>query len=82
MEANVFNIMPYVKSWDRNRRGKEICQVREKTVEEKGIVYGFKSDRTGKASTVNDLVSVELQWVSEWNTVSSFSPVHSNKSSN
>lgn len=60
MEANVFNMMPYMKSCDRNRRGKEICQVREKTVEEKGVVYGFKNERTGKASTVNDPVSVEL----------------------
>lgn len=62
--------MSHTKSCDRHRRGKEVCQVREKTVEEKGIIYGFKDERTGKV-LVNEQVSVKL---------TSFSPAHSKPS--
>lgn len=44
--------------------------MREKTVEEKGIVYGFKDERSGKVS-VNEQVSVKL---------TSFSLAHSKPS--
>lgn len=49
--------MSHMKSCDRHRRSKEVCQVREKTVEEKGIVYGFKDERTGKVSVGPKLMS-------------------------
>lgn len=46
-----------MKSCDRHRRSEEVCQVREETVEEKGIVYGFKHERTGEVSVGSKLLS-------------------------
>jgi hypothetical protein len=37
-----------MQSCDRNRRSKEICQVREKTCEEKELVRGIRNGRTGE----------------------------------
>lgn len=62
--------MSHMKSCDRHKRSKEVCQVREKTVEEKVIVYGFQDERTGKVS-INEKVNVKL---------TSFSPAHSKHS--
>lgn len=38
------NIRSHMKSCDRTRRSKEVCQVRENTAKDRGIVYGFKNE--------------------------------------
>lgn len=52
----------YEKLW-QNQEKKEVCQVRENTVKERGIVYGFKNERIQKASVGSRLMSQSiLNW--------------------